>query len=339
MKGMERVAITTALGGRAALIRRIILATIMVLLITLPLWASEGVVMIVFLIMLYMAVGQMWNLLAGYAGLVSLGQQIFIGLGGYSLAIITEVYHLNFLLAILIGGVISGVFALVISQPIFKMKGIYFAIGTWVIAEALTLYFLNWSFVGYGVGFNIRTSYDLSTNYLYFLSLIVGLGSAVLVYIIMRTKGGLALMAMRDNELAAEVMGVELYKTKLAIFLVSAFVSGVTGGVLYLNISFIQPTAAFSIDWTVAAVVIVIIGGIGTMEGPIVGAVIYVVLKQYLYNFPGISMIILGVIAIAIILVAPKGIMGTLQAKFGWEIISARRSTKNIKQMVHPDCG
>ncbi len=339
MKGMERVAITTAFGDRAALGRRIILAIIVVLLITLPLWAQEGVMMIVLLIMLYMAVGQMWNLLAGYAGLVSLGQQIFIGLGGYSLAIITEVYHLNFLLAILIGGVVSGVFAIVISQPIFKMKGIYFAIGTWVIAEALTLYFLNWSFVRYGVGFNIRTTYDMSITYLYFLSLIVGLGSAVLVYIIMRTKGGLALMAMRDNELAAEVMGIELYKTKLAIFLVSAFVTGVTGGVLYLNISFIQPNAAFSIEWTVAAVVIVIIGGIGTMEGPIVGAVIYVVLKQYLYNFPGISMIILGVIAISIILVAPKGIMGTLQAKFGWEVLSPRRSPKDIRKMVYPDCG
>ena len=327
-----------ALGGRAALVRRIILAAIVVLLITLPLWATEGVVNVFLLIMLYMAVGEMWNLLAGYAGLVSLGQQIFIGLGGYSLAVITEVYHLNFLLAILIGGVVSGVFALVISQPIFKMKGIYFAIGTWIVAEALALYFLNWSFVRYGLGFNIRTTYNMTTNYLYFISLIVGLGSVVLVYLIMRTKGGLALMAMRDNELAAEVMGIGLYKTKLMIFLVSSFVTGIAGGVLYLNISFIQPTAAFSIQWTVAAVVIVIIGGIGTMEGPIVGAVIYVVLQQYLYDFPGFSMIILGVIAISIILVAPRGIMGTLHEKFGWDVLSARRNPRAMKALASSDC-
>jgi branched-chain amino acid transport system permease protein len=326
-----------ALGGRVALVRWIVLAVIVVLLITLPLWATQGMVNVSLLVMLYMAVGEMWNLLAGYAGLVSLGQQIFIGLGGYSLAVFTEVYHLNFLLAILIGGVVSGVFALVISQPIFKMKGIYFAIGTWIVAEALALYFLNWSFVRYGLGFNIRTTYNMTTDYLYFISLVVGLGSVLLVYLIMRTRGGLALMAMRDNELAAEVMGIGLYKTKLMIFLVSAFVTGLAGGVLYLNISFIQPTAAFSIQWTVAAVVIVIIGGIGTMEGPIVGAVIYVVLQQYLYDFPGFSMIILGVIAISIILVAPRGIMGTLHEKFGWEVLSARRNPRGMKAVAGSD--
>ena len=322
----------------AASVKIIILGIIVVSLFTLPFWAPESVVMIFLLIMLYMSLGQMWNLLAGYAGLVSLGQQIFIGLGGYSLAVITEVYHLNFLLAIFVGGVVSGVFALIISLPIFKMKGIYFAISTWVIAEALALYFLNWSFVGYGVGFNIRTTYEMSTSFLYYLSLVLGLGSVLLVYIIMRTKRGLALMAMRDNELAAEVMGIELYKTKLVIFLISAFITGMTGAVLYLNISFIQPYAAFSIDWTVAAVVIVIIGGIGTMEGPIIGAVVYVILKQFLYDFPGISMIILGVIAILIILIAPKGIMGMLHGKFGWELLSPRRSVKNVRQVIHPDC-
>ena len=316
-----------------------VLGIVVIALLTLPLWAPESVVMIVLLIMLYMAIGQMWNLLAGYAGLVSLGQQIFIGLGGYSLAIITEVYQLNFVLAIVVGGVVSAIFALIISQPIFKMKGIYFAISTWVIAEALALYFLNWSFVRYGLGFNIRTTYEMSTSFLYFLSLALGLGSVLLVYIIMRTKRGLALMAMRDNELAAEVMGIELYKTKLTIFVISAFITGMTGAVLYLNISFIQPYAAFSIDWTVAAVVIVIIGGIGTMEGPIIGAVVYVILKQFLYDFPGISMIILGVIAILIILIAPKGIMGMLLGKFGWEILSPRRSPKNMRRMVQPDCG
>jgi len=326
-----------ALGGRAALVKKIILAAIVVLLIVLPLWATQGMVNVCLLIMLYMAVGEMWNLLAGYAGLVSLGQQIFIGLGGYSLAVITEVYHLNFLFAIFIGGVVSGVFALVISQPIFKMKGIYFAIGSWIVAEAVALYFLNWSFVRYGLGFNIRTTYDMTTNNLYFISLVVGLGSVLLVYLIMRTKGGLALMAMRDNELAAEVMGIGIYKTKLMIFLVSAFVTGVAGGVLYLNISFIQPTAAFSIQWTVAAVVIVIIGGIGTMEGPIIGAVIYVVLQQYLYDFPGFSMIILGVIAITIILIAPRGIMGTLHEKFGWEVLSARRNPRAVKAAASSD--
>jgi len=141
-------------------------------------------------------------------------------------------------------------------------------------------------------------------------------------------------MAMRDNEAAAETMGIELYKTKLKCFLLSAFVTGIAGGALYLSIAYIQPFAAFSIDWTVAMVFMVIIGGIGTLEGPIIGAIVYVVLKQFLYGYPGISMIILGVLAVAIILLAPKGIMGTLHDKYGFEILSSRRRSKDVEPTV-----
>ncbi|MGB9905735.1 MAG: ABC transporter permease subunit, partial [Desulfotomaculales bacterium] len=97
---------------------------------------------------------------------------------------------------------------------------------------------------------------------------------------------------------------------------------------LYLSIAYIQPNAAFGINWTIAMVFMVIIGGIGTIEGPVLGALIYVLLNQYLYNFPGISMIILGAVAIIVILVAPGGIMGTLQERFGFELISVRRNFK-----------
>jgi len=302
-----------------------ILAFLLIMFCTLPLWASEYYVMVFLLIFLYMALGQMWNLLAGYAGLVSLGQQIFIGLGGYSLAVITELYDLPMLLGLLVGGGVSVLFALLISQPIFKMRGVYFTIGTWIAAEALAVFFSNWTYVRSGQGFNITASYELTTIDIYYIALVVGVGSLALVYLLLRSRLGLALMAMRDNESAAETMGIELYKTKLQCFLISAFVTGIAGGGLYLSIAYIQPFAAYSIDWTVAMVFMVIIGGIGTLEGPVVGAIIYVVLKQFLYGYPGISMIILGVIAIAIILLAPKGIMGTLYERYGFEILSARR--------------
>jgi branched-chain amino acid transport system permease protein len=308
------------------LAKKLFLAAILIFLITLPYYLGENYVMIFLLIVLYMSFGQMWNLLAGYAGLVSLGQQIFIGIGGYSLAVITEVYRLNIYFGILVGGIVSAIFALMISQPLFKMKGVYFTIGSWIVAETLALFFVNWEFVRYGMGFNIKATYQMSTNFLYYLSAIIGVGSVVLVQIVMKTKWGLAMMAMRDNEVAAEVIGVDLYRTKLAIFVISSFVTGITGAVMYLNLSFIQPNAAFGIDWTVAAVFIVIIGGIGTMEGPIVGAIIYVILKRFLYDFPGISMIILGLIAIVIIMVAPRGIIGTLHDKYGFEILSPRRN-------------
>lgn len=301
------------------------------MLSTLPFWANEYSTMILVQILLYLSLGQMWNLLGGYAGLVSLGQQMFIGLGGYSLAVITEIYHLPMMLGIIVGGVISVMFALIISQPIFRMRGVYFTIGTWIASEALAVFFSNWTYVRSGQGFNIKTAYDLTTGDLYYMALVIGVGSVVLVYALLRSKMGLALMAMRDNESAAETIGIELYRTKLKCFLLAAFVTGVTGSALYLLIAYIQPYAAFGIDWTVAMVFMVIIGGMGTIEGPVIGAVCYVLMKQYLYEYPGISMIILGVIAIVIILVAPKGIMGTIQDRYGLDILSARRRLTDVK--------
>ncbi|MBP2654794.1 MAG: urea transporter, permease protein UrtC [Firmicutes bacterium] len=301
------------------------LAVLLAIFCAVPLWNKEYITMVFMLIFLYMSLGHMWNLLAGYAGLVSLGQQIFIGIGGYSLAVITELYQLPWAVGLAIGGLLAVIFAMVISQPIFKMRGVYFTIGTWIVAEALGVFFSNWSYVRYARGFNITVSYRMSTTEVYYLALAVGVASMALVYVLLRSKLGLALMAMRDNESAAETMGIELYKTKLKCFLIAAFVTGITGGVLYLYIAFISPSAAFGIDWTVAMVFMVIIGGIGTIEGPIIGAVFFVLIKQFLYDYPGISLIILGVLAIVIILVAPKGIVGTLNDRYGWELLSPRR--------------
>ena len=275
-----------------------------------------------------MSLGHMWNLLAGYTGLVSLGQQMFIGLGGYSLAVITEVYHLPMLLGIFTGGLVSVLFAWLISHPIFKMRGVYFTIGTWIAAEALAVFFSNWTFVRSGQGFNITISYGLSTGDIYFVALAAGAGSMALVFLLLRSRIGLALMAMRDNEHAAEAIGIDLYRTKLMCFLLAAFVTGITGGAFYLSIAYIQPFAAFGIDWTVAMVFMVIIGGIGTMEGPVIGAAFYVLMKQYLYAYPGISMILLGTTAIGIILLAPKGIMGMVQERYGLDLVSVRRWSK-----------
>ena len=136
---------------------------------------------------------------------------------------------------------------------------------------------------------------------------------------------GLGLMAMRDNEQVSETIGVEIFRSKLFCFLVAAFITGTTAGVLYVFQIFIQPYKAFAIDWTVILVFIVIIGGIGTIEGPIVGSFLYVLLTQWLADYGHTSMLILGLIAITIMLVAPKGIMGTIQEKTGFTILSPRR--------------
>lgn len=301
------------------------IAIVVLALVCLPYWASRYWVLVALLFCLNLALAQMWNLLAGYSGLISLGQQAFVGLGGYSLAVFSMYYGLPIWLSILIGGIISVLFALLISAPIFRMRGVYFAIGTWTVAETLRILFSNWKYVGYGMGLFVKPAYTLTFNTIYYAGLFVGVASVALVYFLLRSKLGLGLMAMRDDETASETLGVDIFRTKLTCFLLAAGGTGVASGVLYLHNIFIQPFSAFGIDWTVRLVFITIIGGIGTIEGPIIGAFIYVFLQQWLSEYPSVSLLILGVIAIAVILVAPKGIMGTIQERLGFEILSPRR--------------
>ena len=307
------------------------LAVILLILLTQPLWGNSFINSILNLVFLYLSLAQMWNLLSGYTGLVSLGQQAFIGLGGYSVAMLSQVYELPMALGVVTAVVVTVIFALVISLPVLKMKGVYFTIGTWIVAEALSVFFVNWMFVNAGRGYNIISAYHMNMVYFYYFCLVVGVGSVVLVCLVLRSKLGLALMAMRDNESAAEVRGVNLYKTKLISFVIAACWTAITGCAIAMNVTRVVPSATFSIEWTVSMVFIVIIGGIGTIEGPIIGAAIYIFLRQYLINYPGYSNIILGAIAIILIIAAPKGIMGYLHDKLGWELIPIRRHHKNAK--------
>jgi branched-chain amino acid transport system permease protein len=312
---------------RAHFIRRLITAVLLVTaLMTVPLWASQYVVMMIMLFGLYLSMAQMWNLLAGYSGLISLGQQIFIGLGGYTLAVLTIYYGWPTWLAILIGGLISVLFALIISIPIFRMSGIYFSIGSWIVAEALLIWFSNWAFTKKGMGLFIKAAYSMTINQIYYAAVLLGIASVAVVYFLLRSRLGLSLMAMRDDEGAAEGVGVNRFRSKLICFLIAAFVTGITAGVLYLNQVFIQPYKAFGIEWTVRLCFIVIIGGIGTIEGPIVGALIFVLLQQYFAEYTGISLILLGAVSILTMIAVPKGIMGTIQEKLGFEFLSPRRT-------------
>jgi branched-chain amino acid transport system permease protein len=319
---------TTTLSGKRALgsqLKWLGLAALVAALVSVPFWASEYVILLLYLIFLYMAMGQMWNLLGGFTGLVSLGQQIFIGLGAYTLAVMTEVYRLPVWPSVLVGGIISVLFGVASSVVLFRMRGVYFTIATWILAESLAVFFSNWEYVRMGTGFFIRAGYGTTGVAIYYPALLLALGSIALVYFLLRSKLGLGLMAMRDDEGAAESMGVEVFRSKLYCFLIAAFMTGITGAVYYLAQIFVQPYAAFSINWTVALVFIVVIGGIGTIEGPIVGAIMYVLLQQFLSSYVGISMIILGAVAIAIILVAPQGIVGTIQKRTGFTLLSTRR--------------
>ncbi len=295
---------------------------------------SNNIMRYILNILLYITLGEMWNLLSGFTGMTSLGQQLFIGLAGYSVAVMTTQFKMSLVVGILVGAGIAVVMALILSLILFRMRGMYFAIATWVVAEAVSVWFKSWSFVGGGGGTKITAKPYPKTIVIYLMAVTLFVIAMIVVYLLLRTKTGLGLTAMRDDADAASAVGVNIFKSKLLVYVIAALFCSLAGAVFFINKGTIYPDGGFDIGWTVAMVFIVIVGGIGTVSGPIVGAILYVILDEFLAKFPGWSNIILGAIAILVILFLPNGIMGTLQKKLHFEIFSQKRFSEHKKGKI-----
>jgi branched-chain amino acid transport system permease protein len=314
-------------------------------LFLLPAVAGRGFLQDLIFVFYMLALAQCWNLLAGYAGLISVGQQAFVGLGGYMLFACTVMLGLDPLLAIPIAGLISAAFAIPTALIVFRLRGAYFAIGTWVVAEVYRLVFAQFKQLGGGTGtslpptitnqvfgiewikwlFEARTpaARDMIS---YWIALALAAGSVALVFVILRSRRGLALGAIRDSETAAESVGVDIFRVKLSIYVIIAAMTGMVGALIYLQSARISPDAAFSVlDWTAYVIFIVVIGGIGTIEGPILGVIIFFLMQRYLADFGTWYLILLGTLAIAVMLFAPKGIWGYFSERYGLALFPLRR--------------
>jgi branched-chain amino acid transport system permease protein len=276
-----------------------------------------------------LAMAQMWNLLGGYAGLISVGQQAYIGLGAYGLWLLSDELHLHPFVAVFVAGLLAVAVALPVAPLIFRLRGGYFAIGTWVVAEVVRLVVSNIQATGGGSGKTIisaaRLPIDTRITGTYLLALFVAVGSILLVYFLLRSRLGLALTAIRDNDLAAQSSGVNLFRSKLFVWAIAAFGCGVVGAVVAMNLLRIQPTAAFTVNWTAYMMFIVVIGGFGTIEGPIIGAVIYFTLLQSLSQYGTLYMLLLGIVAVIMVTVAPKGIWGYVAKRWNLHLFPVRR--------------
>ncbi len=288
---------------------------------------TKNVMRVGFNIAIYAVLAQMWNLMCGYAGLLSLGQQLFIGVSGYAVAVVCTSYGLPFIVGLLVSGVVSALIAFCLSVMLLRMRGMYFAIATWVISEMVKILFTGWKLVNFGGGMIIKVKPYPSLGNQYLMALTLAVISFIVVYYLLNSKTGLGLTAMRDDVDTAAGVGVNIFRNKMLCFVICGFITGIAGGIAYLNKISVFPNGAFSMDWTIAIVVAVIIGGIGTVTGPIVGAGIYVLLYNILARYAGYSNLILGIIAIIVILLMPKGIVGTLQNKFHFEFLSSRRKS------------
>lgn len=294
------------------------LAAVIVGLVVLPVaGAPKQWLLYLFLFFIYLAMANMWNLLAGYSGLICLCPAAFIGVAGYTLAIIAWV-GLPWYLGIIAGGIVAAAFALLISFPVFRLRGIYFAIGTLILPEMLRVVFLLWRPVGgalqgKGAGYVVKGVTGISTTEIYWLALVIGIASIFLMRIILRSKLGLGLAAIRDNDSTAASSGINVFQLKLYAFVIAAFVMGIAGTIFYIYQAYIEPLSAFSIRWLLTLLLATVIGGEGIEEGPIIGTVIVVILHFLLARYAGISLLIQGVILVGVMLLAPQGIMGFIR--------------------------
>ncbi|MEY1554962.1 branched-chain amino acid ABC transporter permease [Yoonia sp. R2331] len=307
----------------------VVCALVLVVLIAAPYWAGRADLRLMGEIFLYLALASLWNLMAGYAGLVSVGQQAFVGLGGYMLFAFTIFGGVHPLTALALAGVVGAIVAVPVALLIFRLRGAYFAIGTWVIAEVFRLSFAQISALGGGSGSSLPVgivrSLASSRAGREHLSYWLALGSAILVisavYLLLRSRNGLALTAIRDNELAAGSLGIDIWRTKFVVYLVTAALTSVIGALIFLQKLRISPDAAFSVnDWTAFVIFIVVIGGIGTIEGPIIGTLIFFLLRETLSDLGTFYLMILGVVAIVIMLKAPQGLWGLIRGRFDFEL-------------------
>lgn len=294
------------------------LVTLIIILVILPyIGVPRAWLLYLFMFFVYLAMANMWNLLAGYSGLVSLCPGAFVGLAGYTMAILTWLGW-PFYVGMILGSLVSAAFALLISFPIFRMKGIYFAIGTLVLPEVLRYFFILWVPVGKpvyggGAGYTVKGVAEVSQAQMYWLALAIGIASIILIRYILRSKFGSGLAAIRDNDVTAASSGINVYKLKVFSFVISALVTGLAGTIFYIYQGYIEPSSAFSVRWLIIIMLATVIGGEGIEEGPILGTVVVVFLYFLLARYADISLIIQGVILIGIMLLAPQGIMGTLR--------------------------
>ncbi len=266
---------------------------------------------------IYVALGNMWNLLAGYTGLICLCPHAFVGLAGYTMAIGTWV-GVPFQAGLIAGAVVAALFALLISHPVFRMKGIYFAIGTLILPEVLKVWFSFWRpvgniYQGKGAGYWVVGTDGVTLGDNYWLALAVAAASVFLVYVILRTRLGLGLTAIRDNENTAASAGVNVFRLKLYCFLIAAFIMGIAGAAYYIYSPRINPVGGFSIRWLLMPLMATVIGGEGLEEGPIVGAAIVTFLSFQLADYGAWSLLIQGIILIVVVTVMPQGIAGLLR--------------------------
>lgn len=265
---------------------------------------------------MWIALAASWNLISGLTGYVSFGHVAFFGAGAYTAAILIMRLGWNWALASLAGGVAACVLALLIGYPCLRLKGPYFAIamlGLNEVLRALVSYFEG--LTGGGFGLSLPTL-DATVPIYYAMGLTAALVTA-LTYLIITSRFGLRLMTIREDETAAEALGIDTARHKLYAFLLSAAAPGIVGGLAARDQGYIEPISVFPLVTTITMIVMVLFGGKGTVWGPVLGAVALFVAQEIVWaRFPYVHPLLFGALIVAVVLAMPRGVLGLLQQRY-----------------------
>jgi branched-chain amino acid transport system permease protein len=279
-----------------------------------------------FLICLHISLGQSWNILAGFAGQSSLGHAAFFGIG----ALVTRTLWFGghpFALAFITGGLAAVAFAMLIGAPTFRLRGAYFAIGTLGVAEVLRITVSQDLPLISTMSGPLIATYNLPARY--HLALALALLTTGAAYVLLRSPWSLGILAVREDEEAAQATGVHPLGHKLLALSLSSFFAGLAGGVFAFQQISYYPSAPFSALWTFDALLITFIGGLGTLAGPVIGAIFFIVVREQLaVNLAEIHQVIFGILFILIVLIFPGGLVEA------WERlkrITLRKEKRNVK--------
>lgn len=315
-------------------------AALLVVLALVPFWlgpnATEKLTELFVLIILAV----MWNALAGYGGLVSVGQQAFIGIGAYAVIVLTD-HGINGYLAVVLAALFCGVVSLPTSLVVFRLRGGQFAIGMWVVAEVFRLLVTNDQSVGGGTGRSL-TALDVYAPadrqaYTYWIALALMAILMLATLILLRSRLGSSLQAIRDDERAAESVGVPVARAKRLVFLLAGIGCGAAGAITIANSLIVTPASIFSVQWTAYMIFMVLLGGLGTFEGPVLGALVLFGIQQEFQNDGSWYLVGLGAVAIAVTLIFPRGLWGAVVDRFHLRLVPVGYTLRQLVGANRPE--
>jgi branched-chain amino acid transport system permease protein len=311
---------------RTALLGLAVTAALLVVLWSVPGRVDRSTQDLLLNLLIWIGVAQAWNIVGGIGGQLSLGHSVFVGTGGYATAMLLLKTDLGWPVALVGAGLMSAALAWVVAFPLLRLSGVAFTIGSSALALAALAWMVTWTWTGESRGLTVPLDAVPDREAKFRLVAVLAVLTCVVAVLVLRSSFGLRLMAVRDDERAAASLGVPAEVVKRRAFVLSAGLTGLVGAAVTLNQVYIEPNSMFGLTWVVTALVMVVVGGSGTAEGPVIGAfVIYYLVNRSLEDQPMVQAILSGVLVVAVIVLAPRGIAGLLRSGVAWAW--ARRTT------------